>query len=85
MTRFLVVVGIALASVVFVPSALSDPPTIQRTPCDQTFNDNVDCGFPVQVHVVGTDLAIIFADREFDAFPQSRATLTNPATGTSFT
>src|SRR5262249_21686436 len=66
-------------------SALSDPPTIQRFPIDATFVDDVDCGFPVQFDVVGTDLEITSGDRVFDAFPQSRITLTNLDTGTSTT
>jgi hypothetical protein len=35
----------------------------------------------VQIDQVGTDLAIISGDTEFDAFPNSRATLTNLVTG----
>ena len=77
MKRLLAVLLIALASLVLTTSALSAAPTILRTPIDQTFVDNVDCAFPVQFHVVGTDLAILFPSREFDAFPTSRATLTN--------
>jgi hypothetical protein len=77
MKRLLAVLLIALASLVLTTSALSAAPTILRTPIDQTFVDNVDCAFPVQFHVVGTDLAILFPSREFDAFPNSRATLTN--------
>jgi hypothetical protein len=45
----------------------------------------VDCGFPVQVDVVGTDLEITSGNRVFDAFPQSRVTLTNLDTGKSIT
>jgi hypothetical protein len=68
----------ALAALVLTPSALSAAPTILRTPIDQTFVDNVDCAFPVQFHIVGTELSIFFdSGREFDAFPNSRATLTN--------
>lgn len=84
MTRLLIVVAMALASVVFVPSALSDPPTIQRTSIDATLFDS-ECGFPVQVDITGTDLAIISGDTEFDAFPDSRATLTNLVTGRTLT
>jgi hypothetical protein len=85
MKRLVVVSLFALASLALVPSALSDPPTIQRFPIDATFLDDVDCGFPVQVDVVGTDLEITSGDRVFDAFPQSTATLTNLDTGTSIT
>ena len=58
MKRLVVVSLLALASLVLVPSALSDPPTIQRFPIDATFLDDVDCGFPVQIDIVGTDLEI---------------------------
>ena len=85
MTRFLVVVAIALGSLALVPSALSDPPTVQRFPIDATFFDDVDCAFPVQIDIVGTDLEITSGDRVFDAFPDSRATLTNLDTGESIT
>ena len=85
MKRLAVVSLFVLASLLFVPSALSDPPTIVRNPVDATFFDDVDCGFPVQIDLVGTDLTITSAsgDRVFDAFPQSRATLTNLDTGRS--
>jgi hypothetical protein len=73
------------ASVIFASSALSDPPTIQRFPIDATSFDDVDCGFPVQIDIVGTDLEITSGNRVFDAFPQSTATLTNLDTGTSIT
>ena len=85
MKRLLAVSLMALASVVLVPSALSTAPTIQRFPIDATFLDDVDCGFPVQIHIAGTDLEITSGDRVFDAFPQSTATLTNLDTGTSIT
>ena len=85
MKRLFVVSLFALASLALVPSALSDRPTIQRFPIDATFVDDVDCGFPVQIHLVGTDLEITSGDRVFDAFPQSTATLTNLDTGTSIT
>jgi len=87
MKRLAVVSLFVLASLLFVPSALSDPPTIVRTPIDATFFDDVDCGFPVQIDIVGTDLTIISSsgNRVFDAFPQSRATLTNLDTQRSLT
>lgn len=77
MKRLLAVSLMALVSLVLAPSALSTAPTITRTPIDDTFVDDVDCAFPVQFHIVGTDLAILFDSRQFDAFPNSRATLTN--------
>jgi hypothetical protein len=85
MKRLFVVSLFALASLVLVPSALSDPPTIQRFPIDATFFDDVDCAFPVQIDIAGTDLQITSGDRVFDAFPQSTATLTNLDTATSIT
>lgn len=87
MKRLAVVSLFVLASLLFVPSALSDPPTIVSNPIDATYFDDVDCAFPVQIDIVGTDLTIISAsgDRIFDAFPQSRATLTNLDTHRSLT
>jgi hypothetical protein len=85
MKRLIVVSLFALASLVLVPSALSDPPTIQRFPIDATFLDTVDCAFPVQIDVAGTDLEITSGNRVFDAFPQSTAALTNLDTETSIT
>ena len=87
MKRLLVVSLLALASLVFVPSALSDPPTIQTFPIDATILDTADCAFPVQIDIAGTDLEITSAsgDRVFDAFPQSTATLTNLDTERSIT
>lgn len=85
MKRLVLVSLFALAALVLVPSALSDPPTIQRFPIDVTLLDNVDCGFPVQIHIAGTDLEITSGHRVFDAFPQSTATLTNLETGRSIT
>jgi hypothetical protein len=85
MKRLLVVSLFALASLVLVPSALSNRPTILRFPIDAQIIDDVDCGFPVEIDVVGTDLEIISGNRVFDAFPQSRATLTNLVTKKSIT
>jgi len=87
MTRLVVIVAIALGALILVPSALSDPPTIQTFPIDATYLDITDCAFPVQVDIVGTDLEITSAsgDRVFDAFPQSTATVTNLDTGTAIT
>ena len=85
MKRLVVVSLFALASLALVPTGLSDPPTIQRFPIDATFFDDVDCGFPVQIDVAGTDLQIISGNRVFDAFPRSTATLTNLDSGRSIT
>ena len=86
MKRLLAVSLIALASLILIPSALSTAPTIVRTPIDDTFVDDVDCDFPVLFHLVGTDLGIFFDNgREFHAFPNSRATLTNLVTQRTLT
>jgi hypothetical protein len=75
--RLLALSLMALAALVLTTSALSAAPTITRTPFDSTFVDDVDCAFPVQFHIVGTDLGIFFGVRDFHAFPNSRVTLTN--------
>lgn len=89
MKRLFAVSLMALASLVLVSSALSAAPTIQRTPLDETLFDGVDCEFPVQIDLVGTDLGIFWTfqgqAREFHAFPNSRATLTNLDTGRTLT
>ena len=87
MKRLLVVSLLALASLVLVPSALSDPPTIFRTSGEATFFDDVDCGFPVQIDIFGDTITILSAsgDRAFGAFPGGRATLTNLDTERSLT
>lgn len=87
MKRLLVVSLIALASLVLVPSALSDPPTIVRTSGEATYFDDVDCGFPVQIDIFGPIITIVSAsgDRAFAAFPGGRATLTNLDTERSLT
>ena len=85
--RLVVVSLAALASLVLAPAALSDRPVIQRTPVDSTLVDDVDCGFPVQVHIAGTDIAVISTVqgeiREFHAFAGGSATLTNVGTETT--
>jgi hypothetical protein len=84
--RLVVVSLVALASLALAPSALSNPPTIVRTPIDVTLFDDVDCGFPVQIHLVGTELDVLRGDdRLFAAFPNTRATLTNLDTGRTLT
>jgi hypothetical protein len=86
MKRLLAVSLMAFASLVLAPSALSTAPTIVRTPINDTFIDDVDCAFTVQIDVVGTDLGIFFENgREFHAFPNSRATLTNVDSGATRT
>ena len=70
MKRLLAVSLMALASLVLTPSALSTAPTIARTPIDDTFVDDVDCAFPVQFHIVGTDLGILFDSRVVRRLPQ---------------
>jgi hypothetical protein len=83
MKRPVVVTFLVLASLILVPSAISAAPTIQRFPIDTTLVDTVDCAFPVQMHLVGTDVEIISGDRVFDAFPEGVGTLTNLDTGTT--
>lgn len=86
MKRLLAASLIALASLVLIPSALSTAPTIVRTSGAQTFFDDVDCDFPVQIDLFGTDLGIFFdGGREFHAFPNGRATLTNLVTERTLT
>ena len=87
MKRLLIVSLVALASLVLIPSALSDPPTIVRTSGEATYFDDVDCGFPVQIDIFGSTITIVSAsgDRVFGAFPGGRATLTNLDTGRSLT
>jgi hypothetical protein len=89
MKRLVVVSLMALASLAIAPTALSDQPTIQRTPVDATFVDSTSCGFPVQIHVAGTDIAVISTVQgqvhEFHAFAGGSATLVNLDTGKTIT
>jgi hypothetical protein len=90
MKRLAVVVLLTLlASVAAAPSAQAAPPTHERMPA--TF-DGVDetCGFPVEVHQTGFVVVIdwVAADgssHRIEAYPQVKATFTNPSTGQSVT
>lgn len=46
------------AALVVASTAGAAQPTIETTLVDDTFVDSVDCAFPVQVHITGTDTAI---------------------------
>ena len=87
MKRLLVVSLLALASLVLVPSALSDPPTIFRTSGEATYFDDVDCGFPVQIDIFGDSITIVSAsgDRAFGAFQSSTTADDSPVSWRSMT
>ena len=91
MERRVVVLLVTLAALVAaVPSALAAPPTHEREPIDATFTDEESCGFPVEIHLTGFVLRIEWVNedgsvRRIEAFPQGKATLTNPDTGESIT
>jgi hypothetical protein len=74
-----------LALVAAAPSALAAKPTHERVPIDDEFVDE-SCGFPLEVQQTGFLVAIewVNADgslRRFEAYPQLKATYTNPSTG----
>ena len=89
MKRLILFSFVVLASLVAVPSALSGKPTFERTEVDLTIPDTVDCAFPVEVRIVGTDTAItrtIGGDvHEFHSFGGGHATVTNLLTHASVT
>jgi len=65
------------------------PPTHERIPADF---DGIDesCGFPVEIHQTGFVVAIQWVSQDgsshrIEAYPQVKATLTNPATEESIT
>jgi hypothetical protein len=87
--RIVVLLLTLLALVMAAPSAQAAPPTHERMPADF---DGVDetCGFPVEIHQTGFVIAIEWVDedgslRRIEAYPQLKATFTNPATGESIT
>jgi hypothetical protein len=90
MKRLTVVFLVTLvACVAAASSAQAAPPTHERVPVDQRLLDQ-SCGFLVQTHLTGFVLTIEWVDedgtiRRFTAFPQGRATHTNPSTGESIT
>jgi hypothetical protein len=87
--RIVVLLLTLLALVMAAPSAQAAPPTHERMPAD--FDDIDDtCGFPVEIHQTGFVIAIQWVDedgslRRIEAYPQLKATFTNPATGESIT
>ena len=91
MKHRVVVLLVTLAALVAAaPSALAAPPTHEREAIDATFTDEESCGFPVEIHLTGFVLRIEWVDedgsvRRIEAFPQGKATFTNPDTGESIT
>jgi hypothetical protein len=74
-----------LALVAAAPSALAAKPTHERVPIDDEFVDE-SYGFPLDVQQTGFLVAIEWVDadgslRRFEAYPQLKATYTNPSTG----
>lgn len=90
MKRRVVVLLVTLAALVAAaPSALAAPPTHERVPVDDEFVDE-SCGFPVEIQLTGFVHRITWVNedgsvRRIEAFPQGKATLTNPDTGESIT
>jgi hypothetical protein len=88
MKRPAVVLFLALLTLlVAAPSALAAKPTHERMPIDDEFVDE-SCGFPLQVQQTGFLVAIEWVGedgslRRFEAYPQLKATYTNPSTGQS--
>ena len=87
--RIVVLLLTLLALVIAAPSAQAAPPTHERLPADF---DGVDdtCGFPVEIHQTGFLVAISWVGEDgtshrTEAYPQVKATLTNPATEESIT
>jgi len=87
--RMIVLLLTLLALVVAAPSAQAAPPTHERIPADF---DGIDesCGFPVEIHQTGFVVAIQWVSQDgsshrIEAYPQVKATLTNPATEESIT
>jgi hypothetical protein len=91
MKRLAVVVLATLAVLAAAaPSAQSAPPTHERVPIDETPFIDESCDFPVEIHQRGFVIRITWVDedgsvRRIEAFPQGRATLTNPDTGERIT
>jgi hypothetical protein len=90
MKHRVVVLLVTLAALVAAaPSALAAPPTHERVPIDDEFTDE-SCGFPVEIQLTGFVHTITWVNedgsvRRIEAFPQGKATLTNPETGESIT
>jgi hypothetical protein len=89
MKRLFVVLLSMVTVVMTGPSALADQPIHERQPVDAVFVDG-SCGFPLEGHTTGYVLGITWIDedgsvRRFEAYPQLRIVLMNPATGESLT
>jgi hypothetical protein len=90
MKRLAVVLLLTLLTLlVAAPSAQAASPTHERMPANFHEVDET-CGFPVEVHQTGFIIVIqwVAADgslRRFEAYPEVRATFTNPSTGQSLT
>ncbi len=84
-----VVIVMAAAAFLVVSSGAAARPTITKTPVETTFLDEIDCSFPVEAYIKGTDTAItrvVQGDvHEFHAFAGGHPTLTNLDTHTSIT
>ena len=89
--RLSIVSALALSAVAMVAASIAAaaPPTIERTLVEVTFLDEVDCAFPVEVYINGTDTMITSTVqgevREFHAFGGGYTTLTNLSTEESIT
>jgi hypothetical protein len=81
--------AVTVAASLGASAAAGGRPTIVRTPVEDTFVDSIDCAFPVEVYIKGTDTTItsvVQGDvREFHSFGGGHATLTNLDTGKSIT
>jgi hypothetical protein len=85
MKRMAVISLLALASLLVASTAFAGQPSIERFPVDDTLVDDVDCSFPVQIRIKGTDIGvtgIVQGDvHDFHAFAGGHAILTNLDTG----
>ncbi len=87
--KLCLVLLLLLPLLVMGPSASADKPTMERFPVDDVFVDE-SCGFPVEVHIVGTVVHIEWTDeaghvRFLEAYPGYRLILTNLDTGETIT
>src|SRR5262245_45479538 len=85
MKRVAVLSLLTLASLLVAPAVFAGQPTIVKVLVDGTRIDDVDCSFPVQIEIKGTDIGvsgIIQGDlQDFHAFAGGHAILTNLDTG----
>jgi hypothetical protein len=89
MRHLFLALAVAAPLLVSAPSALAGKPTHEREPIDEAFVEDA-CGFPVNVRQTGYVVRITWTApdgsvRVKEAYPQLKATLTNPATGKSIT